>query len=81
MLLSFVQLYEKLKNVHPNLMVYRKEDLPDRWHYKRGKYVSAITLVADPGWVILHVRLNARKEAAMFVLPIVQTASVTQFFR
>ncbi|XP_025083655.1 LOW QUALITY PROTEIN: ectonucleotide pyrophosphatase/phosphodiesterase family member 6-like [Pomacea canaliculata] len=48
------KLYEKLKNVHPNLMVYRKEDLPDRWHYKRGKYVSAITLVADPGWVILH---------------------------
>ncbi|MBN3301801.1 glycerophosphocholine cholinephosphodiesterase ENPP6 [Amia ocellicauda] len=45
------QVYEKLKVVK-NMKVYKKEEIPDRFNYKRGKFVSSLTLVADPGWFI-----------------------------
>ncbi|KAB5571320.1 hypothetical protein PHYPO_G00223650 [Pangasianodon hypophthalmus] len=35
-----------------NMKVYRTHDIPDRYHYKSGKFVSPLTLVADPGWFI-----------------------------
>ncbi|XP_053486532.1 glycerophosphocholine cholinephosphodiesterase ENPP6 [Ictalurus furcatus] len=35
-----------------NMKVYRTHEIPDRYHYKRGKFVSPLTLVADPGWFI-----------------------------
>ncbi|KAK3535218.1 hypothetical protein QTP70_004772 [Hemibagrus guttatus] len=35
-----------------NMKVYRKHEIPDRYHYKSGKFVSPLTLVADPGWFI-----------------------------
>ncbi|XP_076455803.1 glycerophosphocholine cholinephosphodiesterase ENPP6-like [Babylonia areolata] len=47
------EVYEQLKGFHPNLTVYRKSDLPDRWHYKHGRYVAPLTAVADLGWFIL----------------------------
>lgn len=33
-------------------MVYRRDEFPDRFHYKAGKFVSTMTLVAEPGWFI-----------------------------
>ncbi|KAG7329255.1 hypothetical protein KOW79_007429 [Hemibagrus wyckioides] len=35
-----------------NMKVYRTPEIPDRYHYKSGKFVSPLTLVADPGWFI-----------------------------
>ncbi|XP_076455734.1 glycerophosphocholine cholinephosphodiesterase ENPP6-like [Babylonia areolata] len=46
------QLFSKLKNHHPNLTVYRKSDLPQRWNFKDGRYVAPLTAVADLGWFI-----------------------------
>nr|KAG5703790.1 hypothetical protein BaRGS_009588 [Batillaria attramentaria] len=52
------EVYNKLVNYHPHLTVYRKSGLPNKWHYKHGKYVAPITVVADQGWFILTPYLN-----------------------
>lgn len=57
--------YAKLENFHPNLTVYRKSDLPDRWFYKLGKYVAPLTAVCDKGWFVAvptHPGYPVRKE-------------------
>ncbi|XP_072481534.1 glycerophosphocholine cholinephosphodiesterase ENPP6 isoform X2 [Notamacropus eugenii] len=42
---------KKLKLVE-HMTVYEKEAIPTRFHYKKGKFVSPLTLVADEGWFI-----------------------------
>lgn len=48
---KFEEIYNNLRVVE-NMRVYRKDDIPDRLHYKTGKFVSTLTLVAEPGWFI-----------------------------
>ncbi|XP_036407736.1 glycerophosphocholine cholinephosphodiesterase ENPP6 [Megalops cyprinoides] len=48
---KFEAIYRRLSVVE-NMNVYKKEEIPDRYHYKKGKFVSTLTLVADPGWFI-----------------------------
>ncbi|KAH0616131.1 hypothetical protein JD844_027019 [Phrynosoma platyrhinos] len=48
-------IYNKLKTV-PHMMVYMKEDIPARFYYKKGKFVSPLTLVAEEGWFITESR-------------------------
>uniref|UniRef100_A0A8C9S486 glycerophosphocholine cholinephosphodiesterase n=1 Tax=Scleropages formosus TaxID=113540 RepID=A0A8C9S486_SCLFO len=43
--------YRSLKTVG-NMKVYKKQEIPDRFRYKGGRFVSTLTLVADPGWFI-----------------------------
>ncbi|XP_006273037.1 glycerophosphocholine cholinephosphodiesterase ENPP6 [Alligator mississippiensis] len=45
------EIYNKLKTVK-YMDVYNKEDIPERFYYKKGKFVSPLTLVADKGWFI-----------------------------
>ncbi|KAF7707391.1 glycerophosphocholine cholinephosphodiesterase ENPP6 [Silurus meridionalis] len=45
------KIYTALKAAK-NMNVYQTPDIPDRYNYKRGKFVSPLTLVADPGWFI-----------------------------
>lgn len=47
-------MYGKLRAVE-HMAVYEKEDIPSRFHYKNGKFVSPLTLVADEGWFITEV--------------------------
>jgi len=47
------RVYRKLKGVHPNLKVYRRSDLPWRWHYELGPYIPPVTGVADILWHIV----------------------------
>ncbi|XP_067104001.1 glycerophosphocholine cholinephosphodiesterase ENPP6 [Osmerus mordax] len=47
----FDKIYRALRGV-ANMKVYQKEEIPDRFHYRGGKFVSTLTLVADPGWFI-----------------------------
>ncbi|CAH2300396.1 Ectonucleotide pyrophosphatase phosphodiesterase family member 6 [Pelobates cultripes] len=45
------KVYNQLKSIeHAN--VYKKEDIPDRFHYKKGKFVSPLTIIAEEGWFI-----------------------------
>nr|XP_044998420.1 glycerophosphocholine cholinephosphodiesterase ENPP6 [Jaculus jaculus] len=48
-------IYHKLSKVQ-HMTVYEKEAIPSRFFYKRGKFVSPLTLVADKGWFITENR-------------------------
>lgn len=45
------EVYNALVQV-PNMKVYNKADVPERFFYSSGKFVSPLTLVAEPGWFI-----------------------------
>ncbi|XP_007901470.1 ectonucleotide pyrophosphatase/phosphodiesterase family member 5 [Callorhinchus milii] len=44
--------YNALINAHPNMTVYKKEEIPDRFHYKHNNRIQPIIAVADEGWTI-----------------------------
>ncbi|KAM6317429.1 ectonucleotide pyrophosphatase/phosphodiesterase family member 7 [Podargus strigoides] len=44
--------YSVLKNAHPNLHVYKKEDFPRRFHYANHSRITPLLLYGDPGYVI-----------------------------
>ncbi|XP_062860008.1 ectonucleotide pyrophosphatase/phosphodiesterase family member 7-like [Trichomycterus rosablanca] len=46
------KVYNTLKGAHPNLHVYKKEDMPGRLHYSNNPRILPIALYADPGYVI-----------------------------
>ncbi|XP_008325942.3 glycerophosphocholine cholinephosphodiesterase ENPP6 [Cynoglossus semilaevis] len=46
------ELFEALTLI-PNMTVYDRQQIPERFHYKGGRFVSPLTLVADPGWFIV----------------------------
>ncbi|KAL8173159.1 UNVERIFIED_CONTAM: Bis(5'-adenosyl)-triphosphatase enpp4 [Gekko kuhli] len=47
--------YDLLKNCNPDHMkVYRKEEIPERYHYHYNERIQPIILVADEGWTIVH---------------------------
>lgn len=39
-------------SVVPHMKVYTKAEVPERFFYSGGKFVSPLTLVAEPGWFI-----------------------------
>ncbi|XP_036022730.1 glycerophosphocholine cholinephosphodiesterase ENPP6 isoform X1 [Onychomys torridus] len=49
------EIYHKLSTVE-HMTVYEKEAIPSRFYYKKGKFVSPLTLVADEGWFITENR-------------------------
>ena len=68
------QIYRVLGAVE-NMKVYRRDEFPDRFHYKGGKFVSTLTLVAEPGWFITEVSsLNS-----YFILEFILLFLVTDF--
>jgi len=54
-----LQIYQKLRTVE-HMHVYNKEDIPDRFFYKKGKFVSPLTLVAEEGWFIVEVKYGSK---------------------
>ena len=40
---------------NPNMVVYHKEDIPERLHYKNNERVPSIVVVADPGYAVYAV--------------------------
>lgn len=47
------EIYQALKSAEENYTVYRKEDLPERYHLKNHRRVEDIVMVADLGYTIL----------------------------
>ncbi|XP_023440379.2 ectonucleotide pyrophosphatase/phosphodiesterase family member 7-like [Dasypus novemcinctus] len=43
-------LYQALKNAHPHLHVYRKEEFPERFHFAKHERVLPILIYADSGY-------------------------------
>lgn len=52
------KVYQALKGGHPNLHVYKKEDMPARLHYAKHPRILPIILNADPGYVINGVSMK-----------------------
>jgi len=48
------EVYAALAHAHPNLTVYKREEIPERWHYKYNHRIQPIIAVADEGWYILQ---------------------------
>lgn len=44
--------YQKLKGAHPHLQVYRKAEIPERFHFRRHRRIMPIMGLADDGWTI-----------------------------
>ena len=49
------ELYKNLTTI-PHLRTFKKEDIPDKWHYKHNRRILSILIVADEGWTIVKVR-------------------------
>ena len=47
------EIYNKLQNI-PHLTVYRKEDIPDEFHYKHNRRIQPLLLVTDEGYSLTH---------------------------
>ncbi|XP_035168481.1 ectonucleotide pyrophosphatase/phosphodiesterase family member 7 [Oxyura jamaicensis] len=48
--------YSVLKNAHPKLHVYKKEEFPKRFHYANNSRITPLLMYSDPGYVI-HGRI------------------------
>ncbi|CAM4649077.1 unnamed protein product [Caretta caretta] len=53
------QVYQVLKNAHPKLHVYKKEEFPKRFHYANNTRITPLMMYSDPGYVI-HGRLKVQ---------------------
>ncbi|XP_056621035.1 ectonucleotide pyrophosphatase/phosphodiesterase family member 7 isoform X1 [Triplophysa dalaica] len=49
------EIYDALKNAHPNLTVYKKEEIPEQFHIAKNQRIQPIVLFADLGF-----NLNSR---------------------
>uniref|UniRef100_A0A8C4JBI7 Ectonucleotide pyrophosphatase/phosphodiesterase 7 n=1 Tax=Dromaius novaehollandiae TaxID=8790 RepID=A0A8C4JBI7_DRONO len=43
--------YTVLKNAHPKLHVYKKEEFPKRFHYANNSRITPLLMYSDPGYV------------------------------
>ena len=46
------KIYNRLKDANPHLTVYRKADMPARFHYDDNPRIPQIIAIADEGWSI-----------------------------
>ena len=46
------KIYQQLKNAHPNMQVYRKGEVPEKYHYNNYKFIQPIITIADLNWSI-----------------------------
>lgn len=46
------RVYQALHGKHPRLQVYRKGEVPARWHFNAHPRITEIVAVADEGWTI-----------------------------
>ncbi|XP_072036460.1 ectonucleotide pyrophosphatase/phosphodiesterase family member 5-like [Amphiura filiformis] len=46
-------IYQRLVNTHPHMTVYKKADIPERFHYKHHRRIPPIIAIADEHWHIM----------------------------
>lgn len=55
------EVYAKLQHANPHVAVYRKADVPARFHYNSNPRITPLVLIAEDGWTITtHARFAAR---------------------
>jgi ectonucleotide pyrophosphatase/phosphodiesterase family protein 5 len=55
------EVYAALAGAHPHLQVYRKGDLPERFHYRDNRRIPPIIGLADEGWSITSRSRQSRR--------------------
>jgi len=58
------RLYEQLDRAHPRLTVYRRDEMPDRFHFRENDRIPPIIGIADEGWSISTRSFFARNPRA-----------------
>nr|XP_019947133.1 PREDICTED: ectonucleotide pyrophosphatase/phosphodiesterase family member 5-like [Paralichthys olivaceus] len=53
------EVYDKLVDANPNMAVYKKEEIPTRFHYQHNSRIMPIILEAKEGWTILQNRTGS----------------------
>lgn len=57
-------IYNALSNAHPKLSVYRKNQIPERFHYRDHRRITPIVCLAEEGWSITsHEYFDTRPHA------------------
>ena len=47
--------YQSLVGKHPNMTVYRRENMPHRFHFQNHPRIHPILVVPDEGWIVAEV--------------------------
>ncbi|XP_056284565.1 ectonucleotide pyrophosphatase/phosphodiesterase family member 5 [Pseudoliparis swirei] len=50
------EVFGKLVDANPNMVVYKKEDVPERFHYRHNGRIMPILIEAMEGWTIMQNR-------------------------
>ncbi|KAG8011151.1 Ectonucleotide pyrophosphatase/phosphodiesterase family member 5 [Nibea albiflora] len=53
------EVYSKLLDANPNMVVYKKEDIPKHFHYQHNIRIMPILIEAKEGWTIMQNRTGA----------------------
>lgn len=51
---KFDEVYNLLENANPNMAVYKREDIPDDFHYKHNVRIMPIIIEVKEGWTIVQ---------------------------
>lgn len=56
------EVYRRLHGANPHMAVYRRNEVPARFHFDSGPRITPLVLMADVGWeMTTHARLAARR--------------------
>uniref|UniRef100_A0A8C8S8S4 Uncharacterized protein n=1 Tax=Pelusios castaneus TaxID=367368 RepID=A0A8C8S8S4_9SAUR len=61
------EIYQLLKNAHPHLKVYKKEEFPEHFHYAKHDRVLPILVYGDPGYSDIR-NINPFRRFKIFIL-------------
>lgn len=50
------EVYAMLADANPNMVAYRKDDIPEHFHYQHNVRIMPILLEAKEGWTIMQNR-------------------------
>ncbi|NND35481.1 MAG: sulfatase-like hydrolase/transferase [Saprospiraceae bacterium] len=56
--------FTRLKDAHPHLSVFRRDNTPEKWHYRKHERITPIMAVADLGWSIATKAIFNRNRGA-----------------
>uniref|UniRef100_A0A671Q3D0 Ectonucleotide pyrophosphatase/phosphodiesterase family member 5-like n=1 Tax=Sinocyclocheilus anshuiensis TaxID=1608454 RepID=A0A671Q3D0_9TELE len=50
------EVYNSLKNANPNMVVYKKEEIPDHYHYRHNVRIMPLIIEVKEGWTVMQNR-------------------------
>lgn len=50
------EVYNLLVDANPNMVVYKKEEIPEHYHYQHNIRIMPILIEAKEGWTIMQNR-------------------------